>query len=102
MLEVASVRSALPTAITVLAWAKGWATLVALTVTVCVRAALATGAVNRPSSEIVPALAHQVTAGLLTLLTVALNLIFPPLAVVGVAGVISTLAQESHESIAIV
>jgi hypothetical protein len=44
------------------------------------------GATKRPLLEIVPALADQVTAGLLVLVTVAVNWIFPFAATLGFAG----------------
>jgi hypothetical protein len=44
------------------------------------------GAVNKPVGEMVPALADQVTAVLLVLLTAAANCSFPPAAIDGFAG----------------
>jgi len=44
------------------------------------------GAVNNPAEEIVPALADQLTAVLLVLLTAALNWILPPAATDGSSG----------------
>jgi hypothetical protein len=46
--------------------------------------------------EIVPALADQVTAGLLVLVTVAVNWIFPLIATLGFAGEIWTAEQVAH------
>jgi hypothetical protein len=55
----------------VLACALAWAALLA--VTVIAFAPLLAGAVNKPLEEMVPALADQVTAVLLVLLTAAAN-----------------------------
>ena len=49
------------------------------------------GAVNKPVDEIVPALADQVTAVLLVLLSAALNCTFPPAATDGSSGEIWTV-----------
>jgi hypothetical protein len=68
----------------VLAFAVLCSALLAMTVIGC--ALLVLGAVNNPLEEIVPALADQVTAVLLVLLTAAANWIFPPAAIDGSNG----------------
>jgi hypothetical protein len=54
------------------------------------------GATKSPPLEIVPALADQVTAGLLVLVMVAVNWIFPFAATLGFAGEIWTFEQATH------
>ena len=68
----------------VLAFAVLCAALEAVTMTGL--APLLAGAVNDPVEEMVPALADQITAVLLVLLTEAANCIFPPVAIVGFDG----------------
>jgi hypothetical protein len=59
-------------------------------VTVIDFALVLAGAVNKPLAEMLPALADQVTAVLLVLLTTAVNCTFPPAATEGSAGEICT------------
>jgi hypothetical protein len=63
---------------------------------------VAAGATKRPLPEIVPPLADQVTAGLLVLVTVAVNWIVPFAATLGFAGEICTFEQVRHALTAIV
>lgn len=66
-----------------------WAALVA--VTTAFTGEVTVGATKRPSLEIVPALADQLTAVLLVDLRVAVNCCFPPEKTVDVEGVTFTL-----------
>jgi hypothetical protein len=84
--------STLAIEIVVLACAAGCATLVA--VTVVALAGMLAGAVNIPAPVILPALADQVTAELLVLVTVAANCCFPPGAIAGLSGETCTVTVE--------
>ena len=75
----------------VLLFAAASAPLVAVTVTDFALVLL--GTVNKPEGEMLPALADQVTAVLLVLLTTAENCAFPPAATVGSAGEICTVTH---------
>jgi hypothetical protein len=57
------------------------------------------GAVNNPLAEMLPALADQVTAVLLVLLTTAANCTFPPATTDGSAGEICTLTVLTEGTI---
>ena len=89
MLRAFPSTGALPVTVTgTLSLTRMSAMLVAVTTTVCVVDAI--GAVKRPRFEILPALAVQVTAGLIVLVTVAVNWISWPGATVALAGRMST------------
>jgi hypothetical protein len=71
--------------------AVGDATLIALTMTVCVD--FTTGAVNKPALVITPLFANQVTSGLLVLVKVAPNCSVPLETMLGEPGVMSTVTS---------
>jgi hypothetical protein len=98
-LEVVIVNTVLVIVTAVLAWAALSATLLA--VTVIGFAVLLAGAVNKPLAEMLPALADQVTAVLLVLLTAAANCTFPPAATDGSAGETCTVTHFTQEPTAI-
>ena len=62
---------------------------------------LLAGAVNRPLAEMLPALADQLTAVLLVLLTVAVNCTFPPAVTDGSTGEICTLTELAAAMVAL-
>lgn len=80
-----------------LEWAVESAALEAVTVTDF--ALVLVGAVNSPLADTLPALADQVTAVLLVLLTTAANCSFPPATTEGSAGVTCTLTELTEAAI---
>jgi hypothetical protein len=78
-----------------LEWAVESAALEAVTVTDF--ALVLVGAVNSPLADTLPALADQVTAVLLVLLTTAANCSFPPATTEGSAGVTCTLTELTDD-----
>jgi hypothetical protein len=91
------VNAALLIAAVVLACTDGLAALLA--VTVIDFAMVLAGAVNKPPAEMLPALADQVTAVLLVLVTTAVNCTLPPAVTDGSAGEICTLTVLTVEVI---
>ena len=91
MVEIVNATSVLVIVAVALTCADESAALVAVTVTDFTL--LLVGAVNNPLAEMLPALADQITAVLLVLLTVAVNCTFPPAATDGSAGEICTLTE---------